>query len=750
MVRSDLHLVEITRGPNPVKKLQDLAQYRDMFLLRITELVREREEQIRIAAVRETNNASQDQERIVDISDVDGEGNGTDGVGGESSQQSEIERENVRSEAERTKRKRKSVREEGIQVMMPYDMLRRLGPLFTQLQVSHNAAAKIVSAMYNEVGVDLDEVTVSAASSKRLRTKGNQYIAEKSLEDLTRTVNSRNIPLSAFVDSKKMKQRMYDEEGKLVRTELDRFAVVVDGPTLTRPHLVCMEGLEGGTAMEQAEATYASLCSFNLQSHVRDILYDTTASNTGRKGGLVRLLQLLMEGRACLCSPCRRHIAELLGKWATVGATGRRSTSPGDALFNRFRKAWPAISKDIDFGNLNDILNTLDWEVWENLPVAEAATKAREMVLDCRQRGLFQRNDQKFAADFILMKLGVRLQEGVTYTFPDLAEPSNARFLQRMLYFGEMDLLMRVPAVRALFTAEEQEVISRMSLFCTLFYGPYFLSTPIASRAATNDLDLIENLREFRVFDQEIADQALKVMDRHCDYLSPQLIPMVLADETLPAEVRQEFATALKTKLEEGVWHGEEYEVGENESPGPDFASGPLFWRNGRPPLSSFISDSSFLIFKVIGQQPEDLAWLGQPVTDWKDSNSYFDFEYYVKNKHVVNDAVERAIGTMKPIVGNFKKEENLQAAVKTIEKTREAYPSSKLKGVVRGQMLKTDLKKIRPSELLPEDGEVLEPQEESDGDSEDREDVFENEDSSNDSNDPDVSEPPPVDSLDI
>ena len=190
-------------------------------------------------------------------------------------------------------------------------------------------------------------------------------------------------------------------------------------------------------------------------------------------------------------------------------------------------------------------------------------------MLESRNRGLFQRNDQRFAAYFILMKLGGPLPEGVLYTLPDLAEPSNSRFLQRMLYFGEIYLLMNVPAVRALFSDEERRLISRMSLFCTLFYGPYFLSTPIASKAATHDLDLTEKLRDFSDHVQEIAEQALKVMDRHSDYLSPKMIIMILADYTLPSQVRQEFGTSLHAKLEEGVWGGEEFEVGETEGPGP-------------------------------------------------------------------------------------------------------------------------------------------------------------------------------------
>ena len=45
--------------------------------------------------------------------------------------------------------------------------------------------------------------------------------------------------------------------------------------------------------------------------------------------------------------------------------------------------------------------------------------------------------------------------------------------------------------------------------------------------------------------------------------LSPKLIIMILADNTLPSQVRQEFGTSLHAKLEEGVWGGEEFEVGE-------------------------------------------------------------------------------------------------------------------------------------------------------------------------------------------
>ena len=69
-----------------------------------------------------------------------------------------------------------------------------------QLEVSQNAAAKIVSAMYHKVGVDLDEVTVSSSSNKRLSTQGNKFISEKSLLDQSKAVKERNITLSVFID----------------------------------------------------------------------------------------------------------------------------------------------------------------------------------------------------------------------------------------------------------------------------------------------------------------------------------------------------------------------------------------------------------------------------------------------------------------------------------------------------------------------------------------------------------------------
>ena len=73
------------------------------------------------------------------------------------------------------------------------------------------------------------------------------------------------------------------------------------------------------------------------------------------------LLQHFLSN-ALLCSPCRRHITELLGKFGLVGAAGQTSTAPGDALLQRFWDAWPEISTKIDYTTTNDILTRFSWE----------------------------------------------------------------------------------------------------------------------------------------------------------------------------------------------------------------------------------------------------------------------------------------------------------------------------------------------------------------------------------------------------
>ena len=97
--------------------------------------------------------------------------------------------------------------------------------------------------------------------------------------------------------------------------------------------------------------------------------------------------------------------------------------------------------------------------------------------------------------------------------------------------------------------------------------------------------------------------------------------------------------------------------------------------------MADFVVPESINIFHLLGQQPGDLQWLSLPVAEWEKDASYIEFKDYVEAKSVVNDPAERALGLIKPMVKNFQKEKNLQAAMIATKKARETWPTGFLKG---------------------------------------------------------------------
>ena len=222
---------------------------------------------------------------------------------------SEVERahrEVVREEGDRRKKRRRSLKEKGIEgKIIPVDMLRRLSTLFLKHKVSEEGADEITAGFYRECDCDMEDVILSKSTSHRSRVEESSKIQEKAMQDLRAKVEENNVKLTLHFDTKLMKQRMGG-----VRSQLERLALVVSAPELERPQLLAMLGLAGGTALEQATAAHAVLVETGLVGNVVDLCYDTTAVNTGRLGGTVRLLQD-MAATTKGASPCRRYFSYL-------------------------------------------------------------------------------------------------------------------------------------------------------------------------------------------------------------------------------------------------------------------------------------------------------------------------------------------------------------------------------------------------------------------------------------------------------
>ena len=134
------------------------------------------------------------------------------------------------------------------------------------------------------------------------------------------------------------------------------------------------------------------------------------------------------------------------------------------------------------------------------------------------------------------------------------------------------------------------------------------------------------------------------------------------------------------------------------------------------------------MIFRAIGQQPDDLVWLREPSEEWDTYPTFVEFSDYVKKKAVVNDPAERMIGLVKGIVEKFRKEENLQAAITTVELVRSVYPKGKKDGKTKTFYTKAELQRIKPSELLAMANEEDEEGEDDEGQEEEQEEQQEQE----------------------
>ena len=72
-----------------------------------------------------------------------------------------------------------------------------------------------------------------------------------------------------------------------------------------------VQRLEKANGKAQANASYDLLEVRNLKQHVKALVFDTTASNTGWNNGAAKCLEKLLDQKL-LHNACRHHIYELI------------------------------------------------------------------------------------------------------------------------------------------------------------------------------------------------------------------------------------------------------------------------------------------------------------------------------------------------------------------------------------------------------------------------------------------------------
>jgi len=99
--------------------------------------------------------------------------------------------------------------------------------------------------------------------------------------------------------------------------------------------------LQNGTGEATSNAVVTMVQEWGIESQVRAMCFDNTASNTGRLSGACGVIETRL-GKNLLYLACRHHVYEIVVGDVFKHCFGS-SSGPDIALFKRFHDYWPRI-----------------------------------------------------------------------------------------------------------------------------------------------------------------------------------------------------------------------------------------------------------------------------------------------------------------------------------------------------------------------------------------------------------------------
>ena len=376
-----------------------------------------------------------------------------------------------------------------------------------------------------------------------------------------------------------------------------------------------------------AKCVYKVIDDLDLLDGVHALVFDTTASNTGRLKGSSTIFGDML-GRPVLWLACRHHIPELFIKHANTAIRGE-SKGPDDSLFKEFKSFFGFI--DLDKRSL--------W-VWPGSIRDWRSRRAKEVLLwadDHMQNATWPREDYRELLELVVTYLGgavKRLHGGQVEVIPvKIRKPGaihRARFMASCLY------LLKICLYRDQFVTDQQNIIDAMILseYIVLIHAPYFLKSPLAISAPRHDRDLWVDLQKYNqcfraAMRQSSMIEAVKVsVKNHLWYLTEDLVIFGLFDEGLDSVERKAMATRLASLPNQG-----------NFAPGkPVF---PVDLMVDNPKLDSFVGPRSWMLFNILHANG---TWLQNDVCEWHQNEEFARMKAIIKDLKVVNDLAERCI----------------------------------------------------------------------------------------------------------
>ena len=153
--------------------------------------------------------------------------------------------------------------------------------------------------------------------------------------------------------------------------------------------------------------------------------------------------------------------------------------------------------------------------------------------------------------------------------------------------------------------------LRRFCNFVSIFYAPYWLQCPLASKAAVNDLEFHRAMMNCSSVDEEVAEAARRAFSRHRGYLTAELIPLALCSQQLP-DIEHE-------KLAFSIYKSYQKHVSLVQNPtAPLISEKPQFSNLSLDTcVSDLVGERSLIIFQRLNLSLQDIRFLTYSLDKW-------------------------------------------------------------------------------------------------------------------------------------
>jgi len=537
------------------------------------------------------------------------------------------------------------------------DLLSSWIPIMTRYGIGVRPGTNLLASLYNAGGVDIDEMRMSKSTLSR-RThlvveSEAQIIREENLDKI------RGLKLVIHFDTKIVKQ--YTRE-KGISTDDERLAISASSPESgPLDFLLGVLEIESSKGSDQALAIQSILEYYELSDQIIGVCTDTTSSNTGKEKGAIRNIVVHALERPVLWLMCRHHIYERHVAHVMRIILGP-TKGPSKGLYTQLKAIWPEIHQEVN--KLEKVVK-FNWSQDVFRPgtvLHQLAMQTKEFCTTALKRDIFARGDYKYLCELLAYFLGADIPN---FSFKQPGAHHDARFMADCLYLLVLQMTQKYhPADSETVREDTLKKLVDATNYIVFFHGIFFLKSPMASQAPSNDLQafkiafqlqMMPDLKDFADIGKALNQSLL----RHTWYLAPQLVVLALADKDLETEVK----TRMVDKLLSFDFPEKKDLV--MEKPAVQTAIVPM------SALEDFINEQSYLLFLLLDISREEIQlWQEKGIEACENRGASQSFTYFSKcvtQLAVVNDRAERHIKLIQDFIGRTHNEDRLQDTLQVL-----------------------------------------------------------------------------------